>query len=130
MFEEIERASQSGNAGGEKKLFEIEGITNKDIGKKIKSFSKFFLKFTIVIYIIALVICFFGCASIADEGGLFAFLIILISFGIGFVASYYGFLIMSGFGALVEDVNAIKISKTKTDINKSKKEKYEDLPTL
>lgn len=130
MFDEIERVSQGGNTNGESKLFEIEGITNRDIGKKIKSFSKFFLKFTIAIYIIALVIIFFASAAMADEGGLIFFLIYLVVFGIGFVASYYGFLIMSGFGALVEDVNAIKVLKNKSDVNKPKKEKYEDLPTL
>lgn len=130
MFDEIERVSQENYTGGEKKLFEIEGITNKDIGKKIKSFSKFFLKFTIVIYVIALVIIFFASAAMAEEGGLLFFLIYLIVFAIGFVASYYGFLIMSGFGALVEDVNAIKVAKNKSDVSKTKKEKYEDLPTL
>lgn len=111
------------------KLFEINGITNRDIGHKIKSFSKFFLKFTIFLYAVCAFIMFFYCASFAEYGGIFVYIIILVSLGIGFVMSYYGFLIMSGFGALVEDVNTLKVL-TRNSSTTATKEKYDELPKL
>ena len=137
MFEEIERESSQNNynnynnAGNNGKLFEIDGITNKDIGKKIKSFARFFLKFTIFLYIVSAVIFFFVCmSSDYPEETIWIFFGYAIGLCIAFVFSYYGFLLVAGFGALIEDVNSIKTLSTRGDSKVSQKEKYEDLPKL
>ena len=114
MFEEIERESSqnnynSYNSGNKGKMFEIDGITNKDIGRKIKSFAKFFLKFSIFLYVVSAVIVFFICmSSDYPEETILMFFGYAISLCIAFVFSYYGFLLVAGFGALIEDVNSIK----------------------
>ena len=53
-----------------------------------------------------------------------------IAMCISFVFSYYGFLLVAGFGALIEDVNSIKTLSARGDTKVSRKEKYEDLPKL
>lgn len=113
----------------EEKLFQIDGITNKGIGKKIKSFSKFFIKFQIFLCVLIAIIMLFVCFSVGEEG-LLSYVIILVSLIVGFVGSYFIFLIASGFGALVEDINSIKTINYKDNNKVSKKEKYEDLPKL
>ena len=137
MFEEIEKESYQNdynnynNSGNSGKLFEIDGITNKDIGRKIKAFAKFFLKFSIFIYIGSAVIFFFICmGSDYPEETIWIFFIYAIALSIAFVVSYYGFLLVAGFGALIEDVNSIKTLSARGDTKVSRKEKYEDLPKL
>ena len=49
-----------------------------------------------------------------------AFLITIPILAVAFIGSYYMFLIVSGFGALVEDVNSLTDDKKK-DKEKSKK---------
>lgn len=116
MFDELENApkSKQNNNNGTKKSFPIDGITNKEIGSKIKSFAKVFLKIQNVILIILAFISVIGClATLEDSDGLS--LLILIGAGITyfliFIFNYYVFLFISGFGAVVEDVNAIKSKK-------------------
>ena len=137
MFEEIERLSSENNRDSHNysenngnKLFEINGLTNKDIGKKIKSFSKFFLICQIVVYAFAAFVLLFVFLEAAEEEGFIMWILMVLGLGVTFVLSYYGFLLVSGFGALVEDVNSIKTISARGDSKFSKKEKYEDLPKL
>ena len=130
MFEEIERLSSENNRGSNNynefngsKLFEINGLTNKDIGKKIKSFSKFFLIFQIVVYAITAFIMLFVALDAAEEEGFIMWLLMVLGLGVAFVFSYYGFLLVSGFGALVEDMNSLKTISARGDSKFSKKEK-------
>lgn len=124
MFEEMEQVT---NNNQNEKTFMIEGITNKEIGKKIKSFSKTFLKLEIVLLIICAFFSLIGFLNMADymEGGyaLLYLLIMALVFFLIFVGAYFGFLITSGFGALVEDINFIKnVQIKKNDTTKKPKE--------
>ena len=92
-------------------LFEVENITNHEIGQKIKLFSKIFLRIEVCFLAFLSLVMFMSiCLSARELGAgiflilLFATFLIIISFGL----AYYIFLIVSGFGALVEDVNNIK----------------------
>lgn len=126
MFEEIEKVAEKGKnkedaINDAKKLFQIDDISNKDIGQKIKSFTKFFLKLQVVLYVLVMAIMLIVVISSGgEEEALIAFLISIPVIAIAFVGSYYMFLIVSGFGALVEDVNSLTDDKKK-DKEKSKK---------
>lgn len=140
MFEEMEQSSRNNQNYNNQKTFAIEGITNKEVGKKIKSFSKTFLKIEIVLMAILGFFYVIGFLNMADymEGGeaLIYLLIIGLVFFFMFVSFYFSFLLMSGFGAVVEDINAIKtfqMRQTTTTKSNSKKvdtNDYEDLPRL
>ena len=139
MFEEMEQSSRNNQNYNNQKTFAIEGITNKEVGKKIKSFSKTFLKIEIVLMAIAgffTLINFLNMADYMDGGYALIFLLIMgLIYFFMFVGMYFGFLIMSGFGAMVEDINAIKAlqmrqTTTKTSSKKIDTNDYEDLPRL
>lgn len=140
MFEEMEQSSRNNQNYNNQKTFAIEGITNKEVGKKIKSFSKTFLKIEIVLMAIMAfftLISFLNMADYMDGGYALIYLLIMgLLFFFMFVGMYFGFLIMSGFGAVVEDINAIKtfqMRQTTTTKSNSKKvdtNDYEDLPRL
>lgn len=127
MFEEIEKMAKEGKNEGNKvndvkKLFQIDDISNKDIGQKIKSFTKFFLKLQVVLYVIAAAIMLIAVISSGgEEEAIIALLISVPVLAIAFIGSYYMFLIISGFGALVEDVNSLTKTDKKSENSKSKK---------
>ena len=126
MFEEIEKISKKEEKSEEnkfnkvKKMFPIDDISNKDIGEKIKSFTKFFLKLQVVLYVLAAAIMLIAVLASGEEEAIIAFLITIPILSVAFIGSYYMFLIVSGFGALVEDVNSLTDDKKK-DKEKSKK---------
>lgn len=126
MFEEIEKISKKEEKSEEnkfnkvKKMFPIDDISNKDIGEKIKSFTKFFLKLQVVLYVLAAAIMLIAVLASGEEEAIIAFLITIPILAVAFIGSYYMFLIVSGFGALVEDVNSLTDDKKK-DKEKSKK---------
>ena len=126
MFEEIEKISKKEEKSEEnkfnkvKKMFPIDDISNKDIGEKIKSFTKFFLKLQVVLYVLAAAIMLIAVLASGEEEAIISFLITIPILAVAFIGSYYMFLIVSGFGALVEDVNSLTDDKKK-DKEKSKK---------
>lgn len=126
MFEEIEKISKKEEKSEEnkfnkvKKMFPIDDISNKDIGEKIKSFTKFFLKLQVVLYVLAAAIMLIAVLASGEEEAIIAFLITIPILAVAFIGSYYMFLIVSGFGALVEDVNSLTDDKKK-DKEKSRK---------
>lgn len=126
MFEEIEKISKKEEKSEEnkfnkvKKMFPIDDISNKDIGEKIKSFTKFFLKLQVVLYVLAAAIMLIAVLASGEEETIIAFLITIPILAVAFIGSYYMFLIVSGFGALVEDVNSLTDDKKK-DKEKSRK---------
>jgi len=138
MFEEMEQSSRN-NQNNNQKTFAIEGITNKEVGRKIKSFSKTFLKIEIVLMAIMgffLLINFLNIADYMDGGYALLYLLIMaLIFFFMFVGIYFSFLLMSGFGAVVEDINAIKAMQMRQTTTKSNTKKvdtndFEDLPKL
>lgn len=133
MFEEMEELSTRNTNNNNNKKFPIDGITNKEIGKKIKSYAKVFLKIEIVGLVIAAFFILVGFLDIADYAGSEAILILIFG-GLGlfltFVTAYFMFLITSGFGALIEDTNAIKALQMRTEKSSTKKANYDDLPKL
>jgi hypothetical protein len=110
MFEELERESKANNSknngNAEVKLFPINGLKNEHLGQDIKSFAKFFLKLQLAIYGILGFILIILASRL--EMGILIIMGILLAFALLFALSYFVFLIVSGFGALVEDVNNIK----------------------
>ena len=71
--------------------------------------------------------------DVADYAGSEAILILIIGglvLFLSFVTAYFMFLIISGFGALIEDTNSIKALQMRTEKNSSKKVNYDDLPKL
>ncbi len=111
MFDELEKQSQNKEID-HNKTFIIEGITNQEIGTKIKSFAKIFLKIEISFLIIGAIGTLVGALS-ADDAAIMVLLAGAISIFVVFIVSYFGFLVISGFGALIEDINAIKTMQEK-----------------
>lgn len=125
MFDEIDQVKEERKpikTEEREELFKVEDISNKEIGSKIKDFSKIIYKIQVFIYVVFGIIMLIGTFMEIEElgGSIFLAIIIIafIVFGLSALA-YYLFLIISGFGALVEDVNAIKENKTSS----SKKER-------
>ena len=80
MFEEMEQSSRNNQNYNNQKTFAIEGITNKEVGKKIKSFSKTFLKVEIVLMAIMgffMLISFLNVADYIDGGYALLYLLIM-----------------------------------------------------
>lgn len=105
-------------------MFEVENITNKEIGNKIKIFSKIFLKIEMCFLAFLTLVMFVGiCVSSRElgEGIFLTLLFVAFIIFISFVLAYYLFLIVSGFGALIEDVNYIKENMKKEEIESTKK---------
>ena len=107
MFEEIEKISKKEEKSEEnkfnkvKKMFPIDDISNKDIGEKIKSFTKFFLKLQVVLYVLAAAIMLIAVLASGEEEAIVAFLISIPVLAVAVIGSYDMFFIVSGFGALV-----------------------------
>lgn len=93
--------------------FQVDNIPNNLIGKKIKSYARVFLKISIVILFLGFASTFIYAGIVADEESSFlTYLVVLVVTNIiivlTFVFSYFSFLLVSGFGAIIEDINAIK----------------------
>lgn len=85
----------------EKKFDCVKEDSNKRIGTQIKIVAKIFLSLSAVGTIFIILV---GLTCMSDGSGLLPIVCSLIYF----VGTYVVFLFMSGFGALIEDVNTIK----------------------
>ena len=88
-------------------------IPNNLIGKKIKTYARVILKISVVILFLGFASTFIYAGIVADEESSFlVYLMVLVVTNIiivlTFVFSYFSFLLVSGFGAIIEDINAIK----------------------
>ena len=99
---------QNNNKNKKIKLFEVERIKNDNVGQKIKTFSKFFFELQIILYLIIAIVFIVGLIADASNISLFIFFVIMLGLGLCFIISYYLFLIIFGFGSMVENVNVIK----------------------
>lgn len=107
----------------EKKGIFNTNITNYEVSKKIKTFSKTYFQVFEVIMIIIFIIGFFFVMEEGEDvvfpyligSGLATFLLIC--------TAYIGFLFLTGYAAIIEDVNAIKeyIVKPEETTTKTKK---------
>lgn len=134
MFDEIdsvkEERIEKKKIEDEKNFFEVGNITNKEIGSKIKVFSKIFLKIQMFVLAMMTFFIFMGTIISISETGPEAIFVLfggVLVIAIWFVIAYYFFLIISGFGALVEDINSIKESTTKEKNDKKSAKTKEKL---
>lgn len=132
MFEEIDQEKEA--IQETRPIFEEDHITNKDIGTRIKLFSRFFFKvqkYFLTIIAVLMLIGIFASLEELDGEIFLGFIIVGATIAVLFVFAYYLFLIVSGFGALVEDVHAIKEAVTKekkvVKVIKKKNEKEEKM---
>ena len=93
--------------------FQVDNIPNNLIGKKIKTYARVILKISVVILFLGFASTFIYAGIVADEESSFlVYLMVLVVTNIiivlTFVFSYFSFLLVSGFGAIIEDINAIK----------------------
>ena len=107
----------------------LNNITHKEIAKTIKHLSKKNLSICIIILIISAIVAIIASLYLIlieedPETGFLLFIISLVSIIITFNTCYFSFLILSGYGALIEDVNQIKKTISKDDID------FTDLPRL
>lgn len=131
MFDEIENEKEP--LKEERKIFDEDNISNKEIGKKIKLFAKIFFKiqkYFLIIFVALAIIGVFASLENFRSDVLLAFIMIGLTAVVLITLAYYGFLLISGFGALIEDVHAIKESVTKgnkTKVTKKIADKKEEL---
>ena len=92
--------------------FQVDNIPNNLIGKKIKTYARVILKISVVILFLGFASTFIYAGIVADEESSFlVYLMVLVVTNIiivlTFVFSYFSFLLVSGFGAIIEDINGI-----------------------
>ena len=107
IVEEDDEIDEKEEKESESLIFIDTDLTHEEIGQKIKAFAKLFHKLRKILCIIAVIVSIIYMFM----GGGFNAIIFLIIIGISYVVSNFIFLIESGFGALVEDVNSIKNKK-------------------
>lgn len=93
--------------------FQVDNIPNNLIGKKIKTYARVFLKIFIVLLFLGFASTFIYAGIVADiESSFLTYLMVLVITNIiiilAFIFSYFSFLLVSGFGAIIEDINSIK----------------------
>jgi len=125
VFTEIEEYHNNKKKVNMREVFQVDNLPNGSVGTKIKAYARIAMKFLVVIVFFAFIFSFVFAGSIADMNAnayyagsydvwgallnyLFALVIIYLSIILFYVIMYFNFLLVTGFGAIIEDVNAIK----------------------
>ena len=125
VFTEIEAYHNSKKKVKLGEIFQVDNLPNGSVGTKIKAYARIAMKVLVVFMFFAFIGSFVVAGSAADVNamsfyggdfdvfaGLFTYVITLLIFYLGmlvfYIIMYFNFLIVTGFGAIIEDVNAIK----------------------
>lgn len=106
-------------------VFQVDNLPNGSVGTKIKAYARIAMKFIVVVLFFAFLGSFIVAGTVADMNarswfsgsydvlaGLLSYLLTLVIYYVGmlvfYVIIYFNFLLVTGFGAIIEDVNAIR----------------------
>ena len=125
VFTEIDAYHNSKKKVKMGEVFQVDNLPNGSVGTKIKAYARIAMKFIVVVLFFAFLGSFIVAGTVADMNasswyggsydvlyGLLSYVIALaiyyVSMLVFYVIIYFNFLIVTGFGAIIEDVNAIR----------------------